>query len=196
LNLLPAIRFFRMKVPPLLVAFLIFIPHFSACRKEEDPRISQLQKDVRQLSEENRGLKEELQTMRQEMAVAQRENAIVRPSPQTQTAPAKPAQPQMTVDRMKRELQPMLVDFIQKLKAAGDTPRKGNQYGMRIEYDLTKAIYGLVQNDDPDQPFTGKVIVPYRKFLESEMDSKSYGEGTTQFIFIFQDDHWSLQTFQ
>lgn len=112
-----------------------------------------------------------------------------------QTAPV-PKEPEMTVDQMKRDLQPLLIDFIQKLKAAGETPRKGNQYGMRIEYDLTKAVYGLVKNDDADEPFRGKVIVPYKKFLESETDSRFYGDGTTQFFFTFQDRHWSLQTFE
>ena len=185
-----------MKPALLLLSYLLILFSFNDCRKEEDPRIAQLQKDVRQLSEENRDLKNELRDVHDEMIATQTAVESKIPQPQTQTGPAVPAEPQMTVEGMKRQLQPLLVDFIQKLKAAGDTPHKGSQYGMRIEYDLTKAVYGLIQNNDPDEPFKGKVIVPYKKFLESSTDSRFYGEGATQFIFTFQDGHWSLQTFQ
>lgn len=183
--------------PALILLFLLAtIFCLNNCRKEEDPRIAQLQKDVRQLSQENQNLKNELHNVHDEMIATQTAAAskAAEEKAETQTA-AVPPEPQMTVDQMKHQLQPLLIDFIQKLKAAGETPHKGSQYGMRIEYDLTKAVYGLIQNNDPDEPFKGKVIVPYRKFLESQTDSKFYGDGSTQFIFTFQDGHWSLQTF-
>jgi hypothetical protein len=185
-----------MKSALILLSLPLVIFSLSDCRKEADPRIAQLQKDVRQLSEENKNLKNELQNVHDEMIATQTAVAAKTPESQPQTGPIVASGPQMTVEGMKHQLQPLLVDFIQKLKAAGDTPHKGSQYGMRIEYDLTKAVYGLIQNNDPDEPFRGKVIVPYKKFLESQTDSRFYGEGTTQFIFTFQDGHWALQTFQ
>ena len=109
-------------------------------------------------------------------------------------APVK--QEEMTIERMKVELQPFLADLIVRIKGAAETPRKGTQFAMRQEYDLKKAIYGLVRTDDPVTPYQAKVIVPFEKYLESNSISRSYGTGSTTFIFVHRDGQWFLQTYE
>ncbi|HJZ12598.1 MAG TPA: hypothetical protein VJ521_10630, partial [Acidobacteriota bacterium] len=93
-------------------------------------------------------------------------------------------------------VEPLLKDVISKLKLAAETPKSGTQFGMRVEYDLKKAVYGLVRNDDPAVPYAAKVIVRYEKFLESETLSRSYGSGTVQFLFAYTHNRWVLLNYQ
>jgi hypothetical protein len=41
-----------------------------------------------------------------------------------------------------------------------------------------------------------KVIVKYEKFLESADDSRSYGSGSTIFVFANQEDRWVLRSYE
>jgi len=116
-----------------------------------------------------------------------------------ETLPAAPPQttearalPEMTVDQMKVDLQPLLKDVIQKIKDSSESEGRGDQFHMRVEYDLKRAIYGLVRNEDPLMPYWGKVIVRYEKFLESDSYSRSYGSGSVQLLFAYTNNRWVL----
>ena len=176
-----------LRVIPTAFLFL----SLSSCRQPEkgpDPEISKLQEDVHRLAQENEKLLDEIKAMRRELT-EQREK-------ENQAAQTKPAEREMTVDRMKLEVQPVLQETIHQLKAVTDTPRKGKQFGMRTEYDLKRAVFGLVRSDDPRTPYFAKVVVRYERFLESENESKSYGFGTINFLFAYRNGHWLLETYQ
>ncbi len=172
-----------------LVILFLFI---AACRKEEkDPRIEEMQKDVRLLLQENAKLRQEVQSLHKELEKQM----------PAQTAPAElpgavTKQDDMTVEKMKVELQPSLLDIINRIKNAAETPKDGTQFGLRQEYNLKKAVYGLVRTGDAATPYQAKVIVPYEKFLESDSVSRSYGTGSTTFIFVHRRGQWLLQTYE
>ena len=173
----------------ILFSLLLLLPLFS-CQNEKqqkDSEIADLQKDVKQLSEENHKLLKEIQTLREEM---KQPPPPLPPSDPTKTETA----PSMTMDRMKAELEPLLKNIIENIKKREETPKKENQYGMRIEYDLKNAVYGL-NNQSGDQPFA-KVIIRYEKFLESGQDSRSYGKGSSSFYFAHQKDRWVFQSYE
>lgn len=168
--------------------FILFLPLLLlSCEKktQEDPRIAQLQKDVARLSEENKQLEQSLGELRDELEQSQTQQVI--PAPQTAQAPSPPA---MTVDRMKAGVQPVLEEVIRKVKEASDTPRKGTQYGMRTEYDLQHAVFGLIQTRDRRAPYAARVIVKYEKYLESQIESHSYGSGSDEFYFVYRNGKW------
>lgn len=172
--------------------FLLFVLVSSlSCRPEKEDRdsqITELQKDVKQLSEENRQLLREVQRLREEMKPPQTES----------TTPAKTitkVADEMTLQRMKREVEPLLKEIIDTIKQTTETPRKDRQYGMRIEYDLKNAVFGLMNVQDGFVP-SAKVIVKYEKFLESATDSRSIGEGSSSFLFSYQNDRWVLQSYE
>ena len=171
-------------------AFLILIlTCFPACNRQQpsqtpDPRLAQLQNDVRKLSEENQQLQQEIQTLRAQLSAQQ-----------TQTASATSPADSITVERVKKEVAPVLKEAIERIKKNAETAKTGGQFGMRIEYDLKNAVYGLVMGDSGDPPYA-KVIVGYEKFLESNNSSRSYGNGSTTFVFAFRNNEWILQSYQ
>jgi hypothetical protein len=59
---------------------------------------------------------------------------------------------------------------------------------------LQNAVYGL-QNNEGSNP-SAKVIVKFEKFLESGEDSRSYGSGSSTFVFIYQNKQWLLQSYE
>ena len=184
----------RMECSRQILFLLLLIVSFvtPACRSEKsekDSQISELQKDVKQLSDENRELLKEVQALREE----------IKP-PQTEAVPA-PAEPEpepakeITLEQVKTEVGPLLAEVIDKIKKTAETPRKDRQYGMRIEYDLKNAVYGLMNTQQGSEP-AAKVIVKYEKFLESASDSRAYGTGNSIFVFAYQNDRWILLSYE
>ena len=190
--MLPAIIFPPMR-PSFYLFLILILLCIASCRQKEDPRIGQMQKDVARLNQENENLRKDIQRLTQDVQSRGQ-------YPATQTAGSVPqtsgSANEMTVEEMKASVKPLVVDFIKKLKAAGETPSKNNQFGMRMEYDIPSAVYGLVRTNDEEAPYSAKVIVKYEKFLETTGNSKSYGTGTTTFYFNYENNHWSLQTFE
>jgi hypothetical protein len=176
-----------MKLQPcnLLIVFLV-VTYFSCTKApEKDPRVEKLQNDVQKLAEQNKKLQSEVQRLQTQLTESQSQPAL----PPVQT---EPAVKRMTVDRMKIEIKPALDKAIQDLKKSAETPRKGNQFGMRVEYDLKKAFYGLIETGNQRVPYQAKVIVTFEKFLESGTESKSYGKGSTMLMFAYRNNHWEL----
>ncbi|MCI0602041.1 hypothetical protein L0156_03440 [bacterium] len=153
--------------------------------KQKDPQMEQLQKDVKKLSDENQRLLKELQNLREEL----------KPQSQPVVPETKPApRTEMTLEQMKAEVEPVLKEAIGRIKKTAETPKKEKQYGMRIEYDLANAVYGLQNNEG--YPPSAKVIVKYEKFLESDKDSRSYGSGSSTFVFAYHNRQWILQSYE
>jgi hypothetical protein len=173
----------------IFFSFLLLLSPL-ACRQEtkgKDTQISELQRDVKQLSQENKELIREIQSLREEMKQSE---------PEPKPADIQPVPVEvMTVERMKKGVEPLLKDVIDKLKQTAETPRKEKQYGMRIEYDLKNAVYGLMHTGEGYPP-SAKVIVQYEKFLESGEDSRSIGLGNSTFIFAYQEKRWVLQSYE
>lgn len=167
---------------------LVILSFLFTCRQEKqqkDPQIDQLRKDVKQLSDENQRLLKELQNLREELK--QQTQPVVK-----ETKPV--VGQEMTMEQMKAEVEPVLKEAIIRIKKTAETPRKDKQYGMRIEYDLANAVYGLQNNEG--YPPSAKVIVKYEKFLESDKDSRSYGAGSSTFVFAYQNKQWILQSYE
>ena len=180
-----SIRFSRQIFFLLLILFSV---HAGCTEKpNNDSQIAELQKEVKQLTEDNRKLLKEVQSLREEINLW-RTDVTPATAPEPQTEPVE----QMTVDRMKAGVEPLLKEVIEKLKKTAETPRKDRQYGMRIEYDLKNAVYGLNNQNGP----SAKVIVKYEKFLESGQDSRSIGVGNSTFMFAYQVDRWVLLSFE
>lgn len=172
----------RSSIPALFLLLL-----FLSCNKmsQDDARISQLQKDVVRLSEQNKQLEQTLTDLRRDLEEVKARPPVAMAQPST--APQKPP---MTVERMKMGVEPVLEEIVRKIKASSDTPKKGEQYGMRIEFDLKHAVYGLVQSKDSKAPYAARVIVGYEKFLESQKESRSMSSGSEQFDFVYRDPKW------
>jgi hypothetical protein len=169
---------------------LLFVLLLTSCKtSQDDPRIPELQKDVVRLSEQNKKLEESINELRRGLQES-REN---QQPPPVQQAPAAPPRPVMTLERMKMGVEPVLEEVIRKIKVSSDTPKKGEQYGMRIEYDLKHAVYGLVQSKDRRAPYAARVIVSYQRFLESQKESREYGSGSQEFFFVYRDPKWVYQ---
>jgi chromosome segregation ATPase len=158
-----------------------------SCSKapEKDPRVEKLQSDVQKLAEQNKKLQSEVERLQTQLTESQSQPAVL--PVQTPEAVKK-----MTVDRMKVEIRPALDKAILDLKKSAETPRQGNQFGMRVEYDLKKAFYGLIETGNERVPYQAKVIVTFEKFLESGTESKSYGKGSTMLMFAFRNNRWEL----
>jgi hypothetical protein len=152
---------------------------------EKDPRVEKLQNDVNKLVEQNKKLETEVERLQSQLNEVQSQPALS--AQRTQEAVTK-----MTVERMKKEIKPALDKAIQELKKSAETPRSGDQYGMRVEYDLKKAFYGLIETGNERIPYQAKVIVTYEKFLESGTESKSYGKGSTMLMFSCRNNRWEL----
>jgi cell division protein FtsB len=169
-----------------LLLVLLVVTNFSCTKApEKDPRVEKLQNDVKQLAEQNKKLESEVERLQTQLNEQQSQPAL--PEAQTQETVTK-----MTVDRMKKEIKPALDKAIQDLKKSAETPRTANQFGMRVEYDLKKAFYGLIDTGNERVPYQAKVIVTYEKFLESGTESKSYGKGSTMLMFAHRNNHWEL----
>jgi hypothetical protein len=174
-------------------SLLLVVSFLSGCVQKEqgpDPQMIQLQQDVRRLSVENQKLLQEIQSMRQDLARQEQEE---RSASEQKT---EPDQQEMTLDRVKLEVEPLLREAIKRIKVKVETPKKGKQFGMRMEYDLRRAVYGLARSEDSLFPSTAKVLVPYAKYLESDQESKSYGLGTTTFHFAYRNDRWVLDSYR
>jgi cell division septum initiation protein DivIVA len=179
-------RFSSFNIPLIVLSFLVSV----SCSKsvEKDPRVEKLQNEVQALAQQNKELQTEirqLQTQVQELKDQQVTKA------QTQQQGQK-----MTVDMMKREIRPALEEAIQDIRKKAETPRSGTQFGMRVEYDLKNAFYGLIETGDERSPYQAKVIVTFEKFLESEKESKSYGKGSTMLVFSYRKRKWVLDSAQ
>ena len=164
-----------------------------SCRQQtkgKDPQIDQLQRDFKQLSSENQRLLKEVQTLREEM----RQRQAPHSAPESQTA--QQTTELMSVDQMKKEVGLILKDAIERIKKSSETPKGENKFGMRVEYDLKNAVYGLVNNNDPSAPYSAKVIVKFEKFLESGNVSRSYGNGSSTFVFAYRNKQWILQSYE
>jgi TolA-binding protein len=157
--------------------------------QQPDPQIVQLQNDVRKLSDDNQQLKQQVETLRQQLTQSQ---TAISPQNVSQIKPA----PIMTVEEMKEGVAPLLKEAIERIKKSSETPKSGNQFGMRMQYDLKHAVYGLVQTGDQTAPYSAKVIVKFEKFLESENSSKSYGNGSSTFLFSYRSGQWVLDSYQ
>lgn len=178
-----------MKPLSYILLLLTFIVLTVSCSKapEKDPRIEKLQDEVKKLAEQNKELESEIKQLQSQSNERERERGL--PAEQMQEAETK-----MTVERMKKEIKPALDKAIQELKQSAETPRKGTQYGMRVEYDLKKAFYGLIETGDERVPYQAKVIVTFERFLESEEESKSYGNGSTMLLFSYRHNRWLLDS--
>jgi cell division protein FtsB len=169
-----------------LLLMLLVVTYFSCTKApEKDPRVEKLQNDVQKLAEQNKKLQSEVERLQTQVSESQSQPVL--PTAQTQEAVKK-----MTVDRMKIEIRPALDKAIQEIKKSAETPRKGSQFGMRVEYDLKKAFYGLIETGNAWTPYHAKVIVTFEKFLESGNESKSYGKGSTMLMFAYRNNHWEL----
>src|SRR5262245_38016380 len=167
-----------MKVLLCNLLLIVLVVTTFSCTKapEKDPRVEKLQSDVNKLVEQNKKLELEVERLQSQLNEAQSQPA--QPSVQTQEAVTK-----MTVDRMKKEIRPAQDKAIQELKKSAETSGQENQFGMRVEYDLKKAFYGLIETGNERVPYQAKVIVTFEKFLESGTESKSYGRGSTMLMF-------------
>ena len=169
-----------------LLLILLVVTSFSCTKTpEKDPRVEKLQSDVQKLAEQNKKLESEVERLQTQVNDPQSQPVL--PVVQTQETVTK-----MTVDRMKKEIRPALDKAIQEIKKDAETPRKGNQFGMRVEYDLKKAFYGLIETGNSRVPYQAKVIVTFEKFLESGSESKSYGKGSTMLMFAYRNNRWEL----
>jgi alanyl-tRNA synthetase len=169
-----------------LLSAILMVTYISCTKtSEKDPRVEKLQNDVQKLADQNKKLQSEVERLQTQLTESQSQPAL--PSVETQ-----PAAKKMTVDRMKIEIRPALDKAIQDLKKSAETPRKGNQFGMRVEYNLNKAFYGLIETGNERVPYQAKVIVTFEKFLESGSESKSYGKGSTMLMFAYRNNHWEL----
>jgi hypothetical protein len=171
----------------LILSFLVLV----SCSKtvERDPRVEKLQNEVQRLAQQNKDLQNEIRQMQTQ--VQELKDQQVTRATQTQQQGQK-----MTVDMMKREIRPALEEAIQDIRKKAETPRKGTQFGMRVEYDLKNAFYGLIETGDERSPYQAKVIVTFEKFLESETESKSYGKGSTMLMFSYRKRKWVLDSAQ
>jgi hypothetical protein len=160
---------------------------YVCCSKapEKDPRVEKLQNDMQKLAEQNKKLQSEVERLQTQLTQTQSQPVVL-------PVETQPAVKKMTVDRMKVEIRPALDKAIQDVKKSAETPRKGNQFGMRVEYDLKKAFYGLIETGNERVPYQAKVIVTFEKFLESGTESKSYGKGSTMLMFAYRNNHWEL----
>jgi hypothetical protein len=176
----------------ILLSFA-FVPWLFSCEgkgsRQPDAKVQKLEQEVSRLTEENRRLEEEMQSLQTQMEAHLDAQTIPSTSVQAQ-------KPEMTLDRLKQQIAPALKEAILKMKKVSETPKKGRQFGMRMQYDTPAAVYGLITTGDSEVPYRAKVIVKYEKFLESEKKSDSYGSGSTTFFFALKKNRWVLENFQ
>lgn len=177
---------------PSALSRLLLLSFFISCNKQptEDPRVPKLQQEVQSLNAKTEQLNQQVQQLQQQITDLQ-----TRALEQTQSRTAADSNraEEMSVSRMKREVEPLLTKMIDQFKAETDTESKGNQFGMRVEYDLKHAVYGLSRTQNEAAPYLAKVIVPYQKFVSSSKESRSYGTATREFVFLNTKGKWIYQ---
>ncbi len=153
---------------------------------EKDVKIEELRKDVDRLSRETQEIRKEILDLKDQMAQQQ--------ALQTRSAAASSAsKSEMNIERVKREVAPVLQEVIHKLKKETDTPKQGSQFGMRTEYDTKRAVYGLIRSENPAIPYLARVIVSYQKYLESVKETRAISNGTTRFLFAYRKGRWTFE---
>jgi len=164
-----------------------------SCNKQptEDPRLPKLEQQVQSLNAKTEQLNQQLQQLQQQIAEVQTRTAE-QAEARNAVVDANRAD-EMSVSRMKREVEPLLTKIVDQFKAETDTASKGDQYGMRMEYDLKHAVYGLSRTQNEAMPYQAKVIVPYQKFVSSSKESISFGGATHEFVFVYTKGKWILQ---
>jgi TolA-binding protein len=172
---------------------LLLLVIFLSCSKQpaEDPRLTKLEQEVQSLNAKTEQLNQQLQQLQQQVAEVQT-RTTEQMQTRTMAADANRAD-EMSVSRMKREVEPLVTKIIDQSKADTDTESKGDQFGMRVEYDLKHAVYGLSRTQNEASPYLAKVIVPYQKFVTSSKESRSYGSSTREFVFVYAKGKWILQ---
>lgn len=172
----------------IILTGLLIVP-FSCKQEKPAPddkteQINQLRKDVDRLSSETQELRKEILDLKEQLAQQQ--------AVQTRSAAAS-ASSEMNIERVKREVAPVLQEVIHKLKKETDTPKQGSQFGMRTEYDTKRAVYGLIRSENPGIPYFARVIVSYQKYLESDRETRAISNGTTRFLFAYRKGRWTFE---
>lgn len=178
-----------------VVALIVALSVFASCRQQKDPEIAQLRDEVGRLSKENQQLKEQVDTLSNQLQEQQTQVSDLmekQPKPAVAAPPDEPKPQGMTVDRARAELTPSLSAMIEKLKDERDTATAQGGYGMRTEYYLKSAVFGLIRSSEPGTSYLVKVLVPCEKFVVSESGSKSYGRDTQRFLFAYRKQKWVL----
>ena len=181
---------------PLIAALLI-----CSCRSGPDPRqqseIAALRAEVKQLRERVQDMEREDLALREQLAGQSRDVETLQKSQDQLERATQASSPEvMTLDRMRRELEQPLQEAIRKAKQKFQTAAKGDQFGLRLEYHPEKAVYGLIRKENPEAPYSGKILVPCERFLESASESKSYGESSTEFLFSYSKGKWKLESYK
>lgn len=177
----------------IVFLFSVSILFTASCQRDisrqPDPKVQKLEQQVQQLSEQNRKLQEDIKDLQSKMQSHIDAQTIP-------TTPVKERKTEMTLEKLKQQVAPALKEAILKTKKQSETPKRGTQFGMRLDYDVPAAIYGLITTGDPAIPYRAKVIVKYEKYLESEKKSDSYGSGSTTFLFALKKNRWVLESQQ
>jgi TolA-binding protein len=180
-----------MKPSSLLSLILPIL--FVACNQQpkEDPRLPKLEQEVQSLNAKTDQLNQQLQQLQTQVLEVQ-----TRTAEQVQTrnvATNTNHADEMSISRMKREVEPLVTKIVDQSSTEAGTEGKGDQYSMRVEYDLKHAVYGLSRTQNEASPYLAKVIVPYQKFVSSSRESRSYGNDTREFVFAYTKGKWVLQ---
>jgi hypothetical protein len=187
-----------MKLRNVRVALLLALSVFASagCRQQKDPEIAQLRDEVGRLSKENQQFKEQVDSLSSRIKEQQTQISELlvakQPKPAVTAAPDEPKPQGMSVDRARAELTPLLSAMIKELKDERDTATATGGFGMRTEYYLRSAVYGLIRSTDPGTSYLVKVLVPSEKFVVSQTGSKSYGKDTERFLFAYRKQKWVL----
>ena len=187
-----------MKLRNICVALLVGLCAFvqSACRQDKDPEVAKLHEDVDRLSKENQQLKQQMDSLSSQ--VQEQQTQLSDWTEKQSKPPAQPDVPEepkpqpMTVDRARAELMPVPAGMVKRNEDQRNTAVASGAYGMRTEYNLKSAVFGLIRNSEPGTPYLVKVLVPYEKYVVSESGSKSYGKDTERFLFAYRKQKWIL----
>ena len=180
----------QLAAPAIIASLLLSL---LSCKEEKpapdarDARIQQLEKQVAGLSGDVQDLHNQISMMQQQITEIQ--------AAQTRAASlsVSSSRSEMTVERVKQEVGPLLPGAIEKVKKETDTAKKGSQFGMRTDYDPKRAVYGLVRSDNPEIPYYARVIVSYQKYLVSSKESREMSTGSTRFLFAYRKGRWTFE---
>src|SRR5438309_4406950 len=106
---------------------LLLIPCLFACGKTQDAsEVKRLQKETQRVSQENEALKRRMDALSQELEEQKKQNESAQIPPQTTEVPQNEvsldtAPPTMTMEKMKREVAPLLAHKLEELASHGDT---------------------------------------------------------------------------
>lgn len=179
----------------LLAGLSVFVP--AGCRRQADPETARMRDDIGRLSKENQQLKNQIDSLSNQLRQQQTQiSDLVEKQPKPAPAQPFPEEPKtqaaMSVDRARAELAPLLSAMVEKLKDDRDTTNATSGFGMRTEYYLKAAVFGLIRSSEPGTSYLVKVLVPYEKFVVSTTGSKSYGKDTERFLFAYRKQKWVL----